>query len=263
MIEDLSYIFIGVLSGLASGLLGLGGGIIIVPALLIAFKMMGLYELQTMHVAVATSLMTIIVTSLVSIVSHHRYRNIDWSLFQKLAPSLVIGGLIATFLSVQLSSKLLQHIFSLYLLFSAIKIWFPNPDGGEKYLLNTIVLWFAGGTVGLVSALVGVGGGTFIVPYLMMANRPPQQAIGTSAACGFPIALAAIMGFIVLDALQDHSFDIASLGFVHWPAFIGIISSSIVFSLLGARIASRLQTSTLKRIFSVLLIVVSLYTSMY
>ncbi len=263
MIEVLIYMLIGVLSGLASGLLGLGGGIIIVPALLIVFKAMGLYQLQTMHVAIATSLMTIIVTSLVSIISHHRYRQIDWRLFQKLAPGLVIGSLIATMLSVQLSSQLLQHLFALYLLFSAIKIWLPNPTGGEKYLLNTLVLRITGGVVGLVSALVGVGGGTFIVPYLMMANRPSQQAIGTSSACGLPIALAAITGFVVLDALQHHSFNTVSPAFVHWPAFIGIISSSIVFSFLGARIASRLQTSTLKRIFSVLLIVVSLYTSMY
>lgn len=259
MNEWIIFALIGVLSGLSSGLLGLGGGVIIVPALLMIFSWQGLAGASVMHMVVATSLMTIIVTSGVSTYSHHQHGHVNWRLVRKLSLGLVLGGLLGAVLAARLSSQFLQQFFAFYLLFAAIKMWFPTPSAVHQQLLRKSVLFSFGSCVGLISSLVGVGGGTLIVPYLVMANQSTQRAIGSSSACGFPISVAATIGFIVFGQDEFSATTIKQTDIIHWQAFFGIISTSIIFSIIGAILAKRLPMQVLKVGFSVILIMVSIY----
>ncbi|MBL1321057.1 MAG: sulfite exporter TauE/SafE family protein [Methylophaga sp.] len=263
MIEWIIFALIGVLSGLSSGLLGLGGGVIIVPALLMVFAWQGLLGPHLMHMAITTSLMTIIVTSTTSAYSHHKHGNIDWHLVSKLIPGLVLGGLLGAALATQLSSQFLQQFFALYLLFAAIKMWLPNPSTVHRYLLNKSVLIGFGSIVGGISSLVGIGGGTLVVPYLVMANQPIQRAIGISATCGLPIAISAVAGFIIFGQEQEGSTMTSGAGFIHWTAFWGIISTSSIFAIVGVELAKKLPMERLKQIFSTVLLVSSVYLAIF
>jgi uncharacterized membrane protein YfcA len=259
MLEWIIFALIGVLSGLSSGLLGLGGGVIIVPALLIVFAWQGLLGPNLMHMAVATSLMTIIVTSSTSAYSHHKHGNINWGLASKIAPGLVLGGLFGAALATRLSSHFLQQFFAFYLLFAAVKIWLPKPSSGHQRLLNKSVLLSFGSFVGVISSLVGIGGGTLIVPYLIMANQSMQRAIGTSALCGLPISIAAVTGFLFFGQTQETLNMTLQSGFIHWPAFLGIISTSSLFAIIGVKLAKKLSEVILKLLFSTVLLVGAVY----
>ncbi|PHS23916.1 MAG: permease [Methylophaga sp.] len=259
MLEWIIFALIGVLSGLSSGLLGLGGGVIIVPALLFVFSWQGLLGSQLMHMAVATSLMTIIITSVISAYGHHQHQYVDWKIVKKLVPGLVLGGLLGAALATQLSGQFLQQFFAVYLLFAAIKIWLPNPATVHQQLLRKPVLISFGSTVGIISALLGIGGGTLVVPYLVMANQSIQRAIGTSATCGLPIAVAAVTGFIIFGQAQEGGTINLGSGFIYWPAFLGIISTSSIFAIVGVKLATRLPIVMLKLMFSAVLLVGCVY----
>lgn len=259
MIEWVIFALIGILSGLLSGLLGLGGGIIIVPALLLVFSWQGLLSPHLMHMAVATSLMTIIITSATSAYSHDKHGHVNWQLVKNLTPGLVLGGLLGAALATQLSSQFLQQFFALYLLFAAIKMWLPNPSRVHQPLLRKPIMVGFGSIVGIISSLVGIGGGTLIVPYLVMANQSIHRAIGTSAACGLLIAVAAVIGFVVFDKLQDSSTVLWQAGFIYWPAFLGIVSTSPIFAIVGVKLAKRLPIVVLKLIFSAVLLAGCVY----
>ncbi|MFW5426021.1 MAG: sulfite exporter TauE/SafE family protein [Methylophagaceae bacterium] len=259
MLEWIIFALIGVLSGLSSGLLGLGGGVIIVPALLVVFSWQGLLGPHLMHMAVATSLMTIIVTSATSAYSHHQHRNVDWNLVTRLIPGLVLGGMVGAVLATQLSSQFLQRFFAIYLLFAAIKMWLPTPLTLHKQLLNKSALIGFGSVVGIISSLVGIGGGTLIVPYLVMANQSIKRAIGTSATCGLPIAISAVTGFILFGQEQEGNTLIGEAGFIYWPAFWGIISTSSLFAIVGVKLAKKLPMMVLKQLFSIVLLMGAVY----
>ncbi|PHS31173.1 MAG: permease [Methylophaga sp.] len=263
MIDWSVFILIGVLSGLSSGLLGLGGGVIIVPALLMVFSWHGLLGDHLMHMAVATSLMTIIITSTTSAYNHHKQGYVDWHIVGRFIPGLVFGGMLGAVLATQLSSQFLQQFFAIYLFFAAIKIWLPSPATIHQKLLNKPALVSFGSVVGIISSLVGIGGGTLLVPYLVMANLPIQRAIAISASCGVPIALSAVAGFIIFGQQQEANAINLGSGFIHWPAFWGIISTSSIFAIVGAKLARKLPKVVLKQIFSTVLLVGSVYLAIF
>jgi len=259
MIDWLIYAVIGAFTGLFSGLLGLGGGLIVVPSLMAIFTLQALPESQLMHIAVGTSLMTITITSLSSSYAHHKHQHINWSLFIRLVPSLLIGGLLGAYFATLFSRSVLQLCFALYVFVVAIRMWLPLLPSGSSQLLNKKILSVFGLVTGAISAIVGIGGGTLIVPYLIMAKQSMQNAIGTSAACGFPIAVAAVIGFIVFGPAEQELNNPWLVGQIHWQAFLGIISTSIVFSILGAQLTKTLAVKVLKRVFSIVLFAVALY----
>ncbi len=258
MLEWFIFAAIGAVTGLFAGLLGLGGGLIIVPALLYVFSWQGLVEAHIMHIAVGTSLMTITLTSLSSMYAHHKHQNVNWSLVKKLVPSLIVGGFMGAYLATMLTSQFLQYAFALYMVFVAITMWFPFSSHNDERLLNRGTLLGVGGFVGSISALVGIGGGSLLTPYLLMAKQSMKSAIGTSAACGFPISIAAVIGFILFGQGSDVNNGWQT-GFIHWQAFLGIISTSIVFAVVGARLTRYLPVKTLKQFFSMVLIVGGIY----
>lgn len=259
MLEWFIFASIGAVTGLFAGLLGLGGGLIIVPSLLFVFSWQGLAESHLMHIAVGTSLMTITLTSLSSLYAHHQYENVNWLLVKRLALGLIVGGFMGAYFATMMTSQLLQYFFVSYMFFVAISMWHPlSRNITNERLLNHAVLFGAGSFIGSISALVGIGGGSLLVPYLLAAKQSMKRAIGTSAACGFPISVAAVMGFLLFGQPQDMTMDWQT-GFIHWQAFLGIISTSTLFALVGAKLANHMPVTILKRLFALVLLVGAVY----
>jgi uncharacterized membrane protein YfcA len=257
MIEWLSFAVIGIFAGISAGLLGLGGGLVSVPALLYLFKFYGMPDAHLMHMAVSTSLMAIIVTSFSSLTAHHRHRNVDWPLMRRLSIGLVIGGFFGAYSATLLSSQLLQRVFAIYAFIMSIRLWVSMPVlAVSTALLKQRYLFAAGSLFGSISALVGMGGGTMVVPYLLLAGQNIQRAIGTSAACAFPIAISGVLGFMIFGE-QQASSGRWQTGFVHWQAFLGMISTSIIFAPLAAKWAKNVPVKLLERLFSLVLMAVS------
>lgn len=257
MIIWVIFAIIGVFAGLSAGMLGLGGGLISVPALLYAFKFMGLPNAHLMHIAISTSLMAIIVTSFSSLIAHHRGRNVDWLLMRRLSIGLIAGGFLGAYSATLFSSESLQRIFAVYAFLMSIRLWWAMPElSGSTKLLSQPTLFVSGTVFGAISAMVGMGGGTMVVPYILATGNTIQKAIGTSAACAFPIAISAVLGYILFgeQAETAHGWQ---LGYVNWQAFLGLISTSILFAPIGAMWARTLPVKLLERLFSLVLIAVS------
>lgn len=258
MIEWLSYAGAGVIAGLMAGLFGIGGGLIIVPILMLVFSWQAMSADVAMHVAIGTSLMTITVTSLSSIRAHHRYGTIDWSLVRKLIPGLVFGSLSGAILAAYLPAYGLQVFFACFTLLMAVRLWLPSPKALSPRLLTRGTMSVYGLFTGILSAMAGIGGGTLVVPYLVMAGQQIQRAVGTAAACGFPIAVSGVTGFIWM-GISKHQINADwQTGFVHWQAFIGIVSTSIFMAPIGAGLAKKLSHEKLSKLFSLLLLIVGI-----
>ncbi len=258
ILEWLSFALAGVVAGFAAGLFGIGGGLIIVPILVTVFSWQGLSAEIAIHVAIGTSLMTISVTSLSSMRAHHRYGMTEWPLVGRLAPGLMVGSLTGAVIAASLSSALLQTLFAGFAILMAGRMWLPPPHALSPRLLSKLWISLYGIVTGVISAMVGIGGGTLVVPYLVMAGQSMQKAVGTAAACGFPIAVSGVIGFILMGS-QLHEIEGEWLtGFVHWQAFIGIIVTSVLMAPLGARLARHLSHRKLSQSFSLVLLAVGL-----
>lgn len=258
-IEWLSYASAGMVAGTLAGLFGIGGGLVIVPVLVWLFSKQGVPSEYLIHMAVATSLMTIVVTSMSSIFAHWRIGNISFLSVRRLVPGLIIGAFSGALLASSISGDKLQILFAIFALVMALRIWLPNSTASYPVLLNRLPSTIYALGSGVISALVGIGGGTLIVPYLVMARLSIQQAIGSAACCGLPIAIAGGLGFIMFAPSEISQQSVWQTGFVNWQAFIGIIVTSVFFAQFGARLAKILPSHWLRRLFSLLLICVSVY----
>jgi hypothetical protein len=258
LIAWLSFALAGVVAGLLAGLFGIGGGLIIVPILMTVFSWQGMSAEIAIHVAIGTSLMTICVTSLSSMRAHHRYGTTQWPLVAKLAPGLIIGSLSGAVIAASLSSSILQKVFAVFALLMAFRLWLPAPHALSGTLLKRAVISLYGVFTGVVSSMVGIGGGTLVVPYLVMAGQQIQRAVGTAAACGLPIAASGVLGFIYMGTQVHDLSGPWQTGFIHWQAFLGIISTSVFVAPVGARLARHLSHQKLSRLFSMVLFAVGL-----
>ncbi len=254
----LIYLFIGAITGITAGLLGVGGGLIVVPALVIVFTAFDIGAEHIMHFALGTSLATIIVTSISSIVAHQKHRAIEWRDFRKLAPGLVIGSFIGALLADQLPTHVLQLGFAVFVILISIDMLLDlksrilSSQREKAHIKNNSISVLAGGWIGVISALTGIGGGSMTVPYFSWKGRSIRRAIATSAACGLPIAAAATIGFVWTGYGSTGSV----IGYIYLPAFIGIIITSVVMAPLGASLAHSLPVPLIKRIFAVFLFLV-------
>lgn len=258
MMEWLSYAGAGTIAGLVAGLFGVGGGLVIVPILLMVFSWQHMSPDVAIHVAIGTSLMTITITSLSSISAHHRYGNTDWATVKLLAPGLILGSLAGAVIASSLSSAWLQNVFAVFALLMAIRLWLPKPTVISDRLMGRKALSSYGVGAGVVSAMVGIGGGSLVVPYLVMAGQQVQRAVGTAAACGFPIAFSGVIGFMLMGTQVHHISAPWQTGFVHWQAFAGIIVTSVFMAPLGAKLAQHLPSRHLSQLFSLLLFTIGL-----
>ncbi len=252
---------LGALAGLIAGLFGVGGGLVIVPVLLWAFTLQGYDPTHLTHLAVGTSLATIIVTSLSAVNAHHRKGAVRWRLFGHLTPGLLLGSFAGARIAGALPGAWLQGIIGLFALHVAQSMLRQRPALGvpqaDERLPAVPHQVAAGGVIGVASAIFGIGGGSLTVPYLTRHGVRMQQAVATSSACGLPIALAGALGFALFG--QDRQgLPPGSWGFVHVPAFLGISVASLLTAQWGARLAHRLPAATLKRAFGALLMLVGL-----
>ncbi len=251
----LLYLVLGAFAGVMAGLLGVGGGLIIVPILAWIFHGQQISDAIVMHLAIGTSLATIIVTSLSSIRAHHRRGAVLWPVVWQLTPGIIIGAWLGSVVADLLSSVALTKIFAVFVLMVAAQIAFGAKPAPHRGLPDTSGMVATGGVIGAISAIVGIGGGSLTVPFLTWCNTPIRQSVATSAACGLPIALAGSIGFIVT-GFNAVGLPAWSLGYVYGPALVGIVIASVFSAPLGAKLAHTLPTEILKKVFAVFLALV-------
>lgn len=257
MNELLLYLLLGGAAGLLAGLLGVGGGLVIVPVLAWMFYRTGMPPELVMHLAIGTSLATIVFTSLSSVLAHHRRGAVLWEPFRRLSPGILLGALVGAALADTLPSDTLRLIFGWFELAVALQMGLNLRPSPHRNLPGQWGMSGAGSIIGMVSAVVGIGGGTLTVPFLQWCNVPIRQAVATSAACGLPIALAGALGFVVT-GWNFPALPSWSSGYLYWPALLGIVVASSLFAPLGARLAHRLPGAVLKRFFSLFLLFLGL-----
>jgi uncharacterized membrane protein YfcA len=249
----LLYPLMGVVSGIIAGLLGVGGGLVLVPVLLYGFRLQGYDESLVLHLTLGTSLAVIVFNALSSIRAHQAHGAIRWPLVLQLTPGLVLGTLLGSLLAAGLNTLWLQRIFGGFALLVGLQMLLMVKASGRFNLPGAWGQGLAGSLIGLVSSLVGIGGGSMTVPYLSACRVDMRQAVASSAACGLPIALGGSLGYLYTGwgnpLLPDQAF-----GYIHWPALLSIAILGMAFAPLGARLAHSLPVVTLKRIFGLLLL---------
>ena len=250
----LIYLLLGSFAGILAGLLGVGGGLIIVPVLAWFFASQHFPPELLMQLAVGTSLATIIPTSISSIHAHHKKAAVLWTVFLSLIPGIIIGALLGAVIADQLPSHTLKLIFAIFVLMVAAQLFFGIKPHASRGMPGQFGRGIAGTVIGSLSAIVGIGGGSLTVPYLLINNIKIQQAIATSSACGLPIAMAGAFGFIITG--WNTNIPEYSLGYVYLPAFITISISSVLFAPLGAHWAYKVDGVKLKKGFAIFLLIV-------
>ena len=249
------YMLCGAAAGLLSGLIGIGGGLVVVPLLNMIFRLQGDFPPGLiMHLAVGTSLSSILFTALSSARSHARRGGVLWDYVKGLAPAIEVGTLCAAWLASRMSTAGLRIFFVVFLLFVATQMLFDFYPHPRKAMPGRAALAAAGFTIGGVSSLVGLGGGSMSVPFLRWCGVQMRQAVGTSAAISWPIAVSGTLGFIFV-GWTAPDLPGWSLGYVNLPATLGIACSSVFFAPLGVKLAHTLPVPVLRRFFAVFLYV--------
>jgi len=234
-----------------------GGGVVIVPVLIFIFRDQGFSEQILTHLAVGTSLATIIITSLSSVYQHHRSGAVQWRLFALLAVGICVGVLFGAKAVQLMSGPILQLAFGAFLVLIAMQMAFGLKPKGSESTLGKPLLLGSGGVIGFFSAMFGIGGGSLTVPFLSWRGIDMQKAVATSAACGLPIAIVGA-GANIINGWGHPALPSDSSGFVYWPAFFGIVITSTIMANWSAKLAHRVPQQLLKRLFGVLLLLVGL-----
>lgn len=247
---------VGAFAGVLAGLLGVGGGIILVPAFFYVFQALGYPDFQLMQVCLATSLATIIVTSIRSVMAHQKKGAVDMDILRSWAPGIVVGAVIGFFIASSLRSATLQMIFGLLAIIVGLYMTFGKahwrvgdamPTGVARIVLSPVI--------GFLSVLMGIGGGSFGVPTMSLYNVPIHRAVATAAGFGVIIAVPSVIGFLTVDLLSPPPF---TIGAVNLPAFILVIAMTLITAPWGAALAHRMDPKPLKRVFGVFLILVAI-----
>lgn len=245
-------VLLGVISGLLSGLFGLGGGVIIVPALAWLFSYQQVPNELIMIMAVATSLATIIFTSTSSIIAHHKFKSILWNRVFRLSPGIVFGAGIGATIAQAIDADALRWFFVSYLFYVGIRMALPSNAKNKTRKNYPRLDYLAGNGIGFLSSILGIGGGTLTVPYLISRQLAMKNAVAISSACGLPIAIS---GTVVYAWLGWGKIFLPewSLGYIYLPAMGGVIVSSVLTAPIGATWANILPAKKLKRFFSVVI----------
>lgn len=253
----LIYAVLGSVAGVLAGLLGVGGGIVIVPMLSIAFAMQHFPHEVIMHLALGTSMASIIFTSISSAMAHNRRGAVLWNIVKIITPSILAGTFLGSFFASKIPTQYLQLFFALFLLFVSIQMFLGKNPKAARTLPKAFGLSFFGSIIGIISSLVGIGGGTLSVPFMIFHNIELRKAIGTSSAIGIPIAVAGAVGYMV-NGLSNSFLPEYSLGYIYLPALIGLVMFSTLTSPFGAKLTHTLPVSRIKKCFALLLLVISI-----
>lgn len=251
----ISFLLLGSVVGFSAGLLGVGGGGIMVPILTVIFLYQGVPVEKVVHLALGTSMTSIIFTSLSSLRAHHAKAGVIWSIVKQMVAGILIGTFLATFLASILSSLYLAIFFTVFMAYVSLQMFIDKKS--TKNMSGAGELFLVGSGIGAISALVSIGGGSLTVPYLVSRQVDIKKAIGTSAAIGLPISMAGTLGYVV-NGWSHTSSDSLTFGFIYLPGVILISLISFICAPVGAKMAHRLPVPILKKIFSVLLILLSI-----
>jgi uncharacterized protein len=249
----LDYAVIGVLAGFLAGYLGIGGGLVIVPALAWLFAMNAEHAEHAVHMAVATSLASMLPTAFSSIWAHHRRRAVAWGTVRLLAPGLAGGAAGGAILASMLSTGALASMFGIYAVVAGLQLLAGKQAKGERPMPGPLAGTATGMAIGGISSMVGIGGGSMTVPWLLWHGRPAGAAVATAAACGYPIAISATLAYILLGSPGTDEIT----GFVHLPALAGIAIFSMATAPLGAAAVHRSEPTTVRRVFGGFLLLVA------
>jgi uncharacterized membrane protein YfcA len=252
----LGYVALGAFAGFFAGLLGVGGGAIMVPILAMMFAAQGFPEGHLMHVALGTSMATIIFTSISSMRAHHGHGAVIWPIVRGLAPGIVVGTILGAQIAGRVPTRPLAIFFAAFITYVAIQMIMNVKPKPSRELPGKAGMFGVGGFIGLVSALVAIGGGSLSVPFMTWCNVKVHHAIGTSAAIGFPIALAGTAGYMIA-GYGASGLPAGSVGFIYLPALGSAVLASMLVAPVGARVAHSLPVATIKKIFALVLMLLS------
>lgn len=245
---------IGLLAGYLAGFLGIGGGFVVVPALTWLFLQDPSTAPWAIHMAVGTSLATMLVTSLSSIAAHHRRKAIRWPLVRNLTPGLLIGAVLGALIADYLQPEALVRVVGVFAVLAGLQLILGRKPAGERPLPGQPGVSLVGLVIGTVSSLIGIGGGALTGPWQLWHGVRAQNAVATSAACGYPIAIAGTLSFLLLG--MNGPEPPGALGYVYLPAFAGIAVASALAAPLGAATVHRLPPAVVRRVFGGFLVLV-------
>ena len=249
------YSTVGAIAGVLAGLLGIGGGQVIVPMLVFCMARQGISDHAIMHLALGTSMASIMFTAFSSAWSHHKRGGVKWIVVRRVVAGILLGTFLGSFVAAQLSTGILKGIFVLFLYYIGVQLLTGKKPRPGRQLPGRGGMFGVGNVIGAVSSLVGIGGGALSVPFMVWCNVPLRQAIGTSAAIGLPIAVAGTAGYIY-NGIGVQDLPAYTVGYVYLPALVGLIVTSVFTAPLGVRLAHSLPVDKLKRVFAGLLLVV-------
>lgn len=257
LVSILVYLCCGAVAGVLAGLLGVGGGIVIVPMLVSVFPSQGIPPEYVQQLALGTSLASIMITSISSARAHHKRGAVHWDIFRRITPGILIGTFCGGLVASHMPTLFLKIFFICFLAFVAVQMLSSYRPPASREMPGALGTAGAGGVIGIVSSFVGIGGGTLSVPFMSYCNVPLHHAVGTSAAIGFPIAVAGTLSYII-GGWSQPGLPEGCFGFVHVLALAGIAVASFCTAPLGARLSHALPTAKLKKAFAVFLIIVDI-----
>ncbi|HTQ78236.1 MAG TPA: sulfite exporter TauE/SafE family protein [Burkholderiales bacterium] len=252
-----AYVAIGMVVGFLAGLLGIGGGMVMVPMLVFVFTAKHFPAEHMMHLALATAMATIVFTSASSVRAHHRHAAVDWAVARAMAPGIVAGSLAASLVAGFIPTRPLAVFFTAFMFYAAAQMFFEVRPKASRQLPGTAGLFGVGAGIGAVSSVLAAGGAFLSIPFLAWCNVPLKRAIGTAAANGFPIAAAGTAGY-VLHGVAVGGLPDGCAGYVYLPALAPIVIASMPMAPLGARLAHRLPVRRLRVLFSLVLLALAL-----
>jgi uncharacterized membrane protein YfcA len=249
---------LGAATGFAAGLLGIGGGMLMVPFITMILAAKNFPQEHIVHMAIATSLATIMFTSISSVRAHHKRGAVMWRIAKLLAPGILIGSWIGPWIGSKMNSSMLAGFFALFVAFSATQMLLEKKPSASRDLPGAPGMFGAGGVIGLLAGLVGAGGGFVSVPFMTWCNVRIHNAVATSAALGFPIALAGTLSNIYY-GMSVPDLPAGSLGYIYLPALLVISLASVTTAPLGAKTAHSLPVQSLKKVFAFMLYALAAY----
>ena len=254
LLSDIAMLLLcGGITGFLAGLLGIGGGMILVPFMILVFNHLNFDQSIIVHMAIASGMATILFTTTSAIWAHHKHGSIDWTLVKAFSPGLVIGSLVGgSEIFEALNTSWLSLFFAIFIVYSSIQMIANKKPKPGRELPGSVGLFSFGTFAGALSSLVGAGGAFVTVPFMLWCNVKPHVAMASSSGLGFPIAAAATIGYMY-GSWGNPNLPPGSLGFVYLPAVGCIVAVSIFTAPLGAKMARKLNVAQLKRIFGVML----------
>lgn len=258
------YLLIGALAGTMSGLLGIGGGIVVVPALEAIFLYTEILPPDlTMKMAIGTSLAIMVITLSSSVYAHHKRLAVNWKMVKTILPGLILGVVFGTILVRFLPSHFLKIFFSIFLICISLQMLFKKTGDDDSIqekkgiVFPRFLTWIFAILIGFLSSILGTGGGVLWVPFFLHCHVRMQDAVGTSVACAIVTAFFATIVFIIAGLMSVQTLP-WSTGYIYWPAFLGVSLASVLFAPIGAAIAHQISSRLLKKIFAVFLIFVAI-----